>query len=315
MKRVFGSIRCLSQIRSFLLVTTVTLVFATPAFAQQGNSPWENAVNVLETAFTSTIARGLSLVAIVVAGLTFAFGEGGSKRVLAGVLFGVGMAIAAVKFNARHFEMEDLIKAGTLERSLANRLEDYVLGRKNLLIAGGTGTGKTTLLSILGRFIPQDERILLIEDTAEIHLDHDNLVRLEARREQHGIPAIAIRDLLRAALRHRPDRIILGEIRGSEAFDLLQLLNTGHSGTLSTIHANSARQGLARFTSCVLQSGVELPYRAIKTNIADSLNVVVHIERRPGRRYLSEVIEINGYDPDADLFDYGAVFLASQDQK
>jgi hypothetical protein len=106
----------------------------------------------------------------------------------------------------------------------------------------------------------------------------------------------------------------LGEIRGGEAFDLLQLLNTGHSGTLSTIHANSARQGLARFTSCVLQSGVDLPYRAIKTNIADSLGVVVHIERRPGRRYVSEILEINGYDPDADLFDYGAVFVSRKDQ-
>ena len=112
----------------------------------------------------------------------------------------------------------------------------------------------------------------------------------------------------------RPDRILLGEIRGGEAFDLLQLLNTGHSGTLSTIHANSARQGLARFTSCVLQSGVDLPYRAVKINIADSLNVVVHIERRPGRRYVSEILEINGYDPDTDLFDYAAVFLSKRDQ-
>jgi len=107
---------------------------------------------------------------------------------------------------------------------------------------------------------------------------------------------------------------VLGEIRGGEAFDLLQLLNTGHSGTLSTIHANSAQQGLARFTSCVLQSGIDLPYRAVKTNIADSLNVVVHVERRPGRRYISEVLFINGYDPDADLFDYGSVFLAKQEQ-
>ena len=102
---------------------------------------------------------------------------------------------------------------------------------------------------------------------------------------------------------------MLGEIRAGEAFDLLQLLNTGHSGTLSTIHANSAKQGLSRFTSCVLQSGVELPYRAIKTNIADSLNVVIQIERRPGRRYISEVLEINGYDPDADLFDYAQYFF------
>ena len=187
--------------------------------------------------------------------------------------------------------------------------------RKNILISGGTGSGKTTLASILGKFIPPDERILVIEDTAEIQLRQENLVRFEARREQNGLPAVAIRDLLKAALRHRPDRIILGEIRGGEAFDLLQLLNTGHSGTLSTIHANSAKQGLARFTSCVLQSGIELPYRAIKTNIADSLNVIVQVERRPGRRYISEVLLINGYDPDTDLFDYGAVFQAKQDQE
>jgi len=171
----------------------------------------------------------------------------------------------------------------------------------------------TTLLSILGKFIPQEERVLVIEETAEIQLAQENLVRFEARREQNGLPAVAIRDLLEAAPRHRPDRIVLGESRGGEAFDLLQLLNTGHSGTLSTIHANSAQQGLARFTSCVLQSGIDLPYRAVKTNIADSLNVVVHIERRPCRRYISEVLFINGYDPDADLFDYGAVFLAKQD--
>lgn len=226
-----------------------------------------------------------------------------------------GVTLTIRKFNTRHFQMEDLIAAGTLDRAIANRLEDYVLTRKNILISGGTGTGKSTLLSILGKFIPPEERTLVIEDTAEIHLIQQNLVRLEARREQHGLPAVAIRDLLKAALRHRPDRIILGEIRGGEAFDLLQLLNTGHSGTLSTIHANSARQGLARFTSCVLQSGVDLPYRAIKTNIADSLSVVVHIERRPGRRYVSEILEINGYDPDADLFDYGAVFLSRKDQR
>ncbi len=224
-----------------------------------------------------------------------------------------GVTLTIRKFTARRFEMEDLIRLGMLDRPVANRLEDYILSRKNLLISGGTGTGKTTLLNILGRFIPEDERILLIEDTAEIQMSQPDLVRFEARQAQNGVPAVPIRDLLKAALRHRPDRLILGEIRGGEAFDLLQLLNTGHSGTLSTIHANSARQGLARFTSCVLQSGVELPYRAIKTNIADSLNVVVHIERRPGRRYIAEVIEINGYDPDADLYDFGAVYLAKRE--
>jgi len=169
-----------------------------------------------------------------------------------------GVTLTIRKFNAQHFGIEDLIKAGTLERWLANKLEDYVLARKNILIAGGTGTGKTTLLNILGKFIPPEERILLIEDTSEIQMEHQNLVRFEARQPQNGLPAVSIRDLLKAALRHRPDRIILGEIRGGEAFDLLQLLNTGHSGSLSTVHATSAKQGLARFTSCVLQSGVDL---------------------------------------------------------
>jgi pilus assembly protein CpaF len=221
-----------------------------------------------------------------------------------------GVTLTIRKFNTRHFEMDDLVRAGTLDRALANRLEDYVLQRKNILISGGTGTGKSTLAGQLARFMPVDERILLIEDTAELQLRQSNLVRFEARQAQNSLPAVAIRDLLKAALRHRPDRIILGEIRGAEAFDLLYLLNTGHAGTLSTIHASSAKQGLARFTSCVLQSGVELPYRAIKTNIGDSVNVVIHIERRPGRRFIAEVVEIHRYDPDADLFDIRVVYAA-----
>src|SRR5258708_7776362 len=150
-----------------------------------------------------------------------------------------GVTLTIRKFNnTRHFEMEDLIRAGTLDRALANHLEDYVLARKNILIAGSTGSGKSTLLSILGKFIPQEERVLVIEDTAELQLPQQNLVRFEARREQNGFPAVAIRDLLKAALRHRPHRIVLREFRACNAFDLLQLLNTGHSGTLSTIHAN-----------------------------------------------------------------------------
>ncbi|MGA8234859.1 MAG: ATPase, T2SS/T4P/T4SS family [Candidatus Acidiferrales bacterium] len=225
-----------------------------------------------------------------------------------------GVTLTIRKFNTRHFEMEDLIREGTLDRALANDLEDQVLTRKNILISGGTGSGKTTLLTILGKLIPGEERILVIEDTAEIQLMHENLARFEARREQNGVPAVTIRDLLKAALRHRPDRLILGEIRAGEAFDLLQLLNTGHSGTLCTIHANSATQALARFTSCVLQSGVALPYRGIKANVADSLNVLVHIERRPGRRYISEVLVIKGYDSDTDLFEYGFSFPRRQNR-
>jgi len=219
-----------------------------------------------------------------------------------------GITLTIRKFNARHFGVEELVMAGTLERWLANQLETYVLARKNILIAGSTGSGKTSMLNVLGKFIPSDERILLIEDTSEIHMGQDNLVRFEARQSQNGLPAVTIRDLLKAALRHRPDRLILGEIRGGEAFDLLQLLNTGHSGSLSTVHATSARQALARFTSRVLQSGVDLPYRAVKANVGDSVNVVVHLERRPGRRFVSEVVEIHGYDPDRDEYNYGFIF-------
>jgi pilus assembly protein CpaF len=219
-----------------------------------------------------------------------------------------GVTLTIRKFDSRHFGIEDLVQAGTLDRWLANQLEAYVLARKNILIAGATGSGKTSMLNVLGKFIPYDERILLIEDTSEIHMVQDNLVRFEAREPQNGLPSITIRDLLKASLRHRPDRIILGEIRGGEAFDLLQLLNTGHSGSLSTVHATSAKQGLARFASCVLQSGVDLPYRAIKTNVGDSVNVVVHLQRRPGRRFVSEVLEIHGYDPDRDEYNYGFIF-------
>ena len=123
-----------------------------------------------------------------------------------------------------------------------------------------------------------------------------------------GIGPVAIRDLLKASLRHRPDRIILGEIRGGEAFDLLQLLNTGHSGTLSTVHASSAQQAISRFTSCVLQSGVELPYRAIKTNIGDSLNVIIQLERRPRRRYVSQILEVQAFSAERDQYEFNPVY-------
>jgi pilus assembly protein CpaF len=219
-----------------------------------------------------------------------------------------GVTLTIRKFNSHHFTLEDLAKCGSVDPILVERLKSYVEGRQNILISGGTGTGKTTLLNALGRLISDDDRILLIEDTSEIQLEKPNLVRFEARQAQASLPAVTIRDLLKASLRHRPDRIILGEIRGGEAFDLLQLLNTGHSGTLSTVHASSAQQAISRFTSCVLQSGVELPYRAIKSNIGDSLNVIVQLERRPGRRSVSEVLEIRGYDSEGDKYDAVSIY-------
>jgi pilus assembly protein CpaF len=221
-----------------------------------------------------------------------------------------GVTLTIRKFNSRHFTVEDMVKSGSLNSAIAERLKTYVEKRQNILISGGTGCGKTTLLNALGKLISDDDRILLIEDTSEIQLEKPNLVRFEARQAQANLPAITIRDLLKASLRHRPDRIILGEIRGGEAFDLLQLLNTGHSGTLSTVHASSAQQAISRFTSCVLQSGVELPYRAIKSNIGDSLNVILQLERRPGRRFVSEVVEIARYDPTADTYDFRQIYAA-----
>src|SRR5262249_27191739 len=187
-----------------------------------------------------------------------------------------GVTLTIRKFNPRHFAMDDLVAAGTLNRQTANQLEDSVLRRKSILVCGGTGAGKTSLLNALARLIPEDERLLLIEDTAEIQVEHLNLVRFEARTAQNGASAVTIRDLLKAALRHRPDRILLGEIRGGEAFELLQLLNTGHSGTISTIHANSAKQGLARFASCVLLSGGYMPYAAIRAHHRESLDAAIH---------------------------------------
>ena len=223
-----------------------------------------------------------------------------------------GVVLTIRKFDLKHFALEDLVSRGTLTPAIARRLQSAVITRQNILIAGATGCGKTTLLNALANLIPKHERVLVIEDTAEIQIDTPNLVRFEARREQNGLPAITIRELLRASLRHRPDRILLGEIRGAEAFDLLQLLNTGHSGTISTVHANSAAQAISRFAGCVLQSGVELPYRAIKSNIGDSLHILVHLERRPGRRFVSEVVEISGYNPDLDRYELNHVFTRTE---
>ena len=158
-----------------------------------------------------------------------------------------GITLTIRKFNTRSFTIEDLTRIGTITEAMATYLQNAIIRRKNILIGGGTGTGKTTLLNIVADFIPDEDRLVVIEDTAEIHIRKPNLVRFEARRQQGPkIPAVTIRDLLKASLRHRPERTILGEIRGEEAFDLLQALNTGHSGSISTIHANSAAQALSR---------------------------------------------------------------------
>lgn len=207
-----------------------------------------------------------------------------------------GVTLTIRKFHTKRFTADELVRLGSLTQEVLTQLQDAIGCNRNILISGGTGTGKTTLLNALATLIPENDRLILIEDMAEMQIDKPNLVRFEARRAQPGLPAVTIRELVRAALRHRPDRIILGEVRGGEAFDLLQALNTGHAGTLSTIHANSAAQALNRFASCVLESGVELPYKAVRSNIADSIQLLVHIARQGGRRYVSELVQIECYD-------------------
>jgi len=219
-----------------------------------------------------------------------------------------GTTLTIRKFQSRRFTPEELVRIGTVPQPVMDHLREAVGQRQNLLISGGTGSGKTTMLNALASFIDPEERVVLIEDTSEIQISLENLVEFEARRERPDQRAVTIRDLLRATLRHRPDRIILGEVRGGEAFDFLQALNTGHSGTLSTIHANSAEQAVTRLISCVLQSGIELPYRAIRSNIGDAVQLLLHIERRSGRRYVAQLLRLIRYDAGQDKYDFESVY-------
>jgi pilus assembly protein CpaF len=226
----------------------------------------------------------------------------------------LGAALTIRKFSAEALTTTDLIEFQTLTRRASDFLEACVRGRLNILVSGGTGVGKTTTLNVLSNFIPDSERVVTIEDAAELKLEHEHLVSLEYRPPNiEGKGEVAIRDLVRNALRMRPDRIIVGEIRGGEALDMLQAMNTGHDGSLSTVHANSPRDVLSRVETMVLMAGMDLPVRAIREQVSRAIQLIVHQGRLPdGTRRVTHITEISGMEGDIItlqnlfVFDFGA---------
>lgn len=195
------------------------------------------------------------------------------------------------KFTARNFTLADLIRVGMLSGEQAATLTEAVRGGQNVLIAGATGSGKSTLLGVLADAIPEHERILLIEDTAELHIRKPHVVSSESQTDTHR-SKITFDDLLKAVLRHRPDRIIVGEVRGPEARTLLDAMNTGHRGTLSTIHANSATEALHRMGTLALRGDAHADIRRIKDEVERCLNMVIHITKVDGKRFIQEIHEV-----------------------
>ncbi len=227
-----------------------------------------------------------------------------------------GSALTIRKFATDPYTASDLIGFGTLTHELVRFLEACVRGRMNILVSGGTGAGKTTLLNVLSAFLPDDERIITIEDSAELRLQQPHVVSLEYRPPNiEGKGEVTIRDLVRNALRMRPDRIVVGEVRGGEALDMLQAMNTGHDGSISTIHANSPRDVLSRLETMVMMAGMELTIRAVREQISAAIDLIVHVARlQDGSRRVTHATEIVGMEGDTitlqDLFvfDFGGGF-------
>jgi len=211
-----------------------------------------------------------------------------------------GPILTIRKFSREPYKASDLVNFGTLSTEAVGFLKACVLARANLLISGGTGTGKTTLLNVCSSFIPNDERIVTIEDAAELQLNQEHVCRMEARPPDiHGEGRIAIRDLVMNSLRMRPDRIVVGECRGGEALDMLQAMNTGHDGSLTTIHANSPRDALSRLETLVLMAGMELPAKAIRQQTAAAIDLIVQLSRmKDGSRKVVSVSEVTGMEGD-----------------
>jgi pilus assembly protein CpaF len=223
----------------------------------------------------------------------------------------VGGPILTIRKFTQRFTLRELHDNGTLIGGSHVVLIDAVFRYKNILISGAAGTGKTTLLNAIGDCIADKDRIAIIEDTAEIYLQKPNLIRLEAQREIDDRKAITIATLVRAVLRHRPDRIIVGEVRGAEAFDLLQALNTGHRGSLTTIHANSAASALTRLAHCVLMAKPDIPYENVHEAIGEAIDIVVHLQRQNGRRLVTEVVQVERYNIATHQYEFGSEMVTT----
>lgn len=228
-----------------------------------------------------------------------------------------GITFDIRKFRPQWFTLDQLVLAGALPCEVADQLAQAVKDRQTILVCGGTDTGKTTFTKALIDFIPMEERLGVIEDTIELKINHLNVFRFEARQEQRApdgeliLPAISIRDLVKTSLRQRPDRLVVGEVRGAEAFGLLDALNTGHAGSISTLHANSALQGLSRLASLALRADVQIPFKALQTEIGDLIDLVIHIERHNFKRRVSEVIRLSGFDHQRNTYDFELLYKAS----